>query len=224
MARKSKFSTDELKQILNQFVKEDKHKVMRLNFSNLEIYAKEDLELGGISYYHFSRNQEINELVKGYNKSFKTDSLSNLGDSNTFTSLNVKEFIRMYGDSKEKLTFYLSQIQEGQRKLYDRTMVSEMAKKAMDDKLKQEIMIKDEYKDKYKKLLREFNELKESYLNLAEALQIEEEKQFLSALKYTNVPLDKDYETGPKYDEDIKNLEKQKDLEKLLKDYNDIFD
>ncbi|MGG1215383.1 hypothetical protein ABHM93_03085 [Micromonospora provocatoris] len=223
MARHSKFSTDELKYILNQFVKEEKHKIMNMNYSNLAIYAAEELGLGGIAYYHFSRDKEINKLVKEYNKTLKSDLFKNLGEHNSFTSLNIKEFVKINGKSEEKLTFYLTQLQESQKKLYDRTIRMELEKKALEKELHEVKIKRDSFKSKYKELIGYFNKLKQRHHILAEALDREEEKQFLSALKYTNILIKKDFDTDG-YDEDIKDLDKQKDLEHFIQEYSDVFE
>jgi len=223
MAKHSKFNTEELKYILNQFVKDEKHKTIRLNFSNLALYAKEKLELSGIEYYHFSRDKEINKLVKDYNKTLKGDSLKNLRDNSTFTSLNIKEFVKMYGGSQEKLTFYLGQLLESQKNLYDSILKLELEKKTLEEELGKIKVKKEVYRNKCRELTSEMNNLQVRHKILADALNHEEEKQFLSALKYTNVQINEDFEIE-EYDEDIKDIEKQKDLEKFLNNYTEIFE
>ncbi|WP_324729453.1 hypothetical protein VO178_02455 [Lysinibacillus fusiformis] len=223
MARHNKFNSEELKYIINQFVKEEKHKFMNLNFSNLAIYAEKELGLGGIAYYHFSRDKEINRLVKEYNKTLKSDYFINFDEQNSFTSLNIKEFVKLHGKSEERLTFYLSQLQESQKRLYDRTIKVELEKKVLEKELNEIKLKKDYYKSKNKVLIDNLNMLRERHSILAEALNREEEKQFLSALKYTNVLVNKGIDVDG-YDEDIKDINKQKDLESFLKEYSDVFD
>src|SRR5690625_3112152 len=115
MARTSKFNTNELKDIIHKFLQEEKHKVMGFSFSNLARYAQEDLELAGIQYYHFSRNKEINAMIKEYNKTLKSDNLKDITNNNSFSTLNIKEFVKMNVGKADQLTFFLTQLQEGQK-------------------------------------------------------------------------------------------------------------
>lgn len=223
MTKTSKFNTNELKFILNQFISEEKHKTMRLNFSNLAVYAKSDLGLGGIEYYHFSRDQEISKLVKEYNKTLQSDSFRSLGENSSFTSLNIKDFVKIHGNSQEKLVFYLSQLQENLKEFYNKSIKVELEKKALEEELKKEKIKQENIKSKNKEIKKQLEELKKRHFILAEALGREEEKQFLSALQYTNFSMNNVYDING-YDENIKDLEKQKDLENFLQDYKDIFD
>ncbi|WBL15222.1 hypothetical protein [Sutcliffiella sp. NC1] len=224
MPRESKFTTDELKEVISQFIDQGQHQMMKMNYKNLADFAKNNLELGGISYYHFSRNGEIKEIIKGYSKTLKQSNLELSGDNKSFTKLNVREFVKLNSGKPDQLIFFLTKLQESQQSLYQRTIRTELKNKDLENQLKTALGKNIRIKEKYKELQMQFEELKERSLVLAEALNREEEKQFISALKSTEVILIKREEEVAVAHEDISKLEEQKDLENLLNEYSDIFD
>ncbi len=222
MPRESKYSTEELKEIIRQFINQGKHKIGKLNYTNLADFASKEMGLKSISYYHFSRNEEIKKIIKEYSKTLKESSLGISNDNNSFTSLNVREFVKMNSNKPVQLTFLLTNLQEAQINLYNRTVESELKAKDLQNQLNSALEANKKYKRKYKELKTQYEELLEHSLVLAEALNREEEKQFLGALKSTGVVLVNSEMELP--NEDISDLEEQKDLEKFLAEYSNILD
>ncbi|MGG2196632.1 hypothetical protein [Paenibacillus validus] len=228
MARTSIFDTNELKEILHKFFKDNKHKVMRLTFSNLAAYASQDLGISNIRYYHFARNEEINKMVEEYNQTLKSSDIMYTANNNLFTTLNIKEFVKNNLGNAQQLTFYLTQLQENQKKLYDQTIDAEFQIKKLQDQVRKLTEQKEKYRNKNKELSKLFDQLKEKTDVYIEALNLKDEKQLLKALHSTKLVYvinENDEEMSTIQTDNIQQLDETngKDLEKLMEQYGDIF-
>lgn len=230
MAREKRFTTEQLYDIIHKFYQEKKHLSVKMNFSNLADFARDELKIMDINYYHFSRNKEINNKIKEFNRTLKSNVIEYAADNSSFATLNIKGFVKTYGNNPERLTFLLTNLQEMQRKLYNRTIEAELKVKELEQKLEEETLKKAEYKSKYQELKLEANSLKQDIKTYKDALGIQEESQLVNALNSTGLYLIEKSNSETSVDLEYKNRIKQlddsngKNLEKLLDDFEDLFD
>ncbi|UOR10654.1 hypothetical protein [Halobacillus amylolyticus] len=228
MANELKFTTDELFDIIHKFFQDKKHLGEKMTFSSLARYADKELHIQGIKYYHFSRKKEISDKVREYNESLQEESIEYAADNSYFATLDVKEFIKSNGSNPDRLAFYLNNLQVMHKKLYDRTIDAEFKVKELEVKLADAIETKDKYKKKNKNLKLDANKMKEEIKAYKEALDIKEERQLIDALNSTELYVieNSEDELVNNSQESIKELDETngKNIEKLLEQYDDIFD
>ncbi|AMQ22062.1 hypothetical protein HNQ34_003031 [Anoxybacillus tepidamans] len=230
MSKEKKFTTEELYDILHKFFQDNKNKnIKKVSFSNIARYAKEELHIQGIEYYHFSRNKEINNRIKEFKKTLKEDIVQYTADNSYFANLNVKEFVKCNINNPDRLIKLLMNIQEMHKKLYDRTVNAELKVRELEKKLADVYSQKEDYKAKYKELKKESELMKQEIKAYKEVLEIKEEGQLIEALNSTGLYLvqkENEDTLDKKHNENIERLDDTngKNLEKLLEQFEDIFD
>jgi hypothetical protein len=200
-----------------------------VSFSNIARYAKEELHIQRIEYYHFSRNKEINNRIKEFKKTLKEDIVKYTADNSYFANLNVKEFVKCNINNPDRLIKLLMNIQEMHKKLYDRTVNAELKVRELEKKLADVYSQKEDYKAKYKELKKESELMKQEIKAYKEVLEIKEEGQLIEALNSTGLYLvqkENEDTLDKKHNENIERLDDTngKNLEKLLEQFEDIFD
>lgn len=228
MGKEKKFTTEELFDIIQQFFNANQHLGQKMNFSNLAKFAQDELKIHGLEYYHFSRNKEVSAKVKEYNKRLKEDILQYQNDDHYFASIDIKEFIKANKDNTKRLEFFLLNMQDSFKNLYNRTTdisTELMAAKEEIQRLKEQ---NKDYKQKNVVLNKENVERRKEIQAYKEALNIKEEKQLINALNTTDLYViesenEDAFKDIPK--DTIKDLNENngKDLEKLI-DELDLWD
>ncbi|MGI2295965.1 hypothetical protein [Paenibacillus sp. GXUN7292] len=220
MAKPKLFTTKELLAIIHKYFQSDKKENGKLTFTTLAKFAQEELEIGGIEYYHFGRNEEVKAKVNEYNNKLRKKDIEYVADNSSFSTLNVREFVKTHGGNPQRLLTMLTNMQEMHKKLYDRTVDAELKVKQISTKLDELKLKNKELSERNEKL---FNENKSYKL----ALDIKQEEQLISALNSTGLYL-VERENGQEFDhnEDIKQINDSngKNLEKLMEEFEDLYD
>lgn len=225
MGRKVKFTTEELKDLIHKYYKSE-HNINQffISFTDVAKYARENLGIKNIQYYHFSRNYEINDMISKYNKDVKSNNIQYSNDESYLIRLDIQEFVKNNLNNRKELIFFLTRQQEIQKKLYDQDIDYKLKMKELEEKLKEEQRKKESYKIRVNNLKKENELLKKENKLLDNNLKRYEEKEELSALNSTKI-----YEISfgniDKYNENIENLNNNNgaNLEKLFEKFEDIF-
>jgi predicted nuclease with TOPRIM domain len=224
LSKSVKFSTDELKDIIHKYYKDGGSLGKGFSFSNLARYAKENLGIVGIDYYHFARNKEVSAMINEYKKSLRTSAIRYGNDESMLISLDIKEFVKKNCGDAAKLTFMLTTLQQAQKKLYDNNVNVNIEFKQLKSKVETLEDERDKLKIKYSKLKEDNKRLLKETKALRAALNIKDEKQLIEALNSTGL-YEVKIEEKSDVSENIKTLDDNngKDIEKLLDQYSDLF-
>lgn len=220
LAKRKLFTSNELLAIIHKYFESDKRQNGKISYSELARFAKEELFIGGIEYYHFGRNEEVKNKVNEYNRKLIKKDIEYVADNSSFSTLNVREFVKMNSGNSQRLLTMLMDMQEMHKKMYDRTVDAELKVKQLSTQL-------DEFKSKNKEL-RERNEaLFKENKSFKLALDIKQEEQLISALNSTGLYF-VERENGGEFsnEENIKQIDDSngKNLEKLMEEFEDLYE
>ncbi|MGN7765531.1 hypothetical protein [Paenibacillus sp. 22594] len=229
MSREKKFDKEVLLDIIQQFFQANKNTGIKMNFSTLASYARDELHHIGIEYYHFSRNKEVSSKVKEFNSILNEQIVDGPIDNSFFATLNISDFLKSHGNNPLRLKMYLQNIQDMQKQLYDRTLEAELKAREMEKTLINVNVQNEKYKVKVKELTKENNRLKEDVKAYKAALQIKEENQLIYALNTTELytveseQLDKLNEPDKM---NIKTLNRDNgaNIDSLIEQFNDLYE
>lgn len=225
MSKKVKYSTEVLKGVIHKYYKDKNYIGTKLSFSTLAKYASDVLNYEDIKYYHFSRNEEINKMINDYNTSLEKAIVSYTEDDSQFTTLDVKEFVKINCGNRQELIFCLTKLQESLKNIYDKKVEVDIENKKLKSEIEKLNNQKETYRIKNIELTENLKKIKDEKNALISRLNLEEERQLISALNSTGLhSIDVEGET--KIQEDIEKLtdDNGKDLKSLMNKFSNIFD
>lgn len=183
MSKPSKYSTQNLINIIVSYNENAIRKNRKISFSNLAEYAQEELGYQDIRYYHFSRNKEIKQMIEEYNTKVFKNTISFIGEDGVFYTQNIEEMIKIWDKNPDKIKLDMSCIRnmiENFRELY-------INEKEKNKKLNLELEQIKEEKIALKNKLQKVKKYKEENQRLKIIQNEEHEKQKISALKSTKI-------------------------------------
>lgn len=218
MGRTKKYTTKFLKDVISVYIEKNEG---LLRFKDLADFANKSLKIDGISYYHFSRNEEINELVIKYNESLKKDILSFIDDDDFFSMIDVEALVDNNFNNKIALKKKMILIQKSQKNLFDKYIKVKLELKAINEKLENEVNKKEKYRKKYRNYKNYTEELKAIINKYEKTINLYHEQQMVSALNSSNIY---ELELASKVLKEDLNDDKMNDLNKVRELFPQIFE
>ena len=218
MSKPPKYSTQTLIDIIISYNENAIRKNRKISFSDLEKYAKEELGYEGIRYYHFSRNENVKQMIEEYNTNVFKETISFVGEDNIFFNLSIEEMIKIWDENPSKIRLHLSYIRAEIEKLRDFYITEKEENKELIAKLNEAKSENIELKERLKETIK----YKEENKMLKISLNEEYEKQKISALKSTKIHPIEILDKKNQRDENIYKSEEDngENLNKIIKKVN----
>lgn len=182
MSKTSKYSTQNLIDIVVNYHKNAVRKNRKISFSDLAKYAQEELKYKDIRYYHFSRNEEVKQMIEYYNRNVFNKTINFWGE-NGFYSYDIEEMIKIWNKNPNQIRIDLICIRDEMENLHDLYINEKEENKKLNVELER---IKEENIE-LKKELKKASKYKAENQKLKMSLNEEYEKQMVSALKSTKI-------------------------------------
>lgn len=223
MGRKPKFTQDVLKNIIHQYCTNSKSNKLKLSYTNLAKYGQE-LGYNDLRYYHFERNIEIKSMIEEYNEQLDKTVIQFTNDQTKLINLDINEFVKNNQNNPRQLKFFLSNLQESIRNIYNERVSLEIENEKLKFDISELKVTQKRNKEKIEKLEKENAVLQENNKILENSLGLKEENQLMASLNTTgiyNFPVsDKEVMTT-----NLKKLDEDngKNLENIFSNYPNLF-
>lgn len=181
MAKPKKISTDELIQIIENYISSHPY-VGKLKYSDLVIFSK-DIGYTNLIYQDFSRNSEIKQIINEFNEKntlLNANKLSSTDDFKKIT-LNIDTIVETYSNDKKTQKALLNIFKDSYNKAFEKIQSLEISNKELIEKLSTSNKTLNDLHEENKKLKAELKSNKEAE---KEKKKITQEKRIMSLIEY----------------------------------------